>query len=305
MDWITSKEWDGRAHIDCLIDTVETPPDFPDDIKTIIIRKWMISAVAAASMKTGFACRGVLVFQGRQSKGKTSWFRRLVPSDSGWFGEGKILDPSDKDLLKIFVSHWIVELGELEGTFKKADLARLKAFITNNRDQVRMPWARKVSEFPRRTVMCASVNQKEVLMDSTGNTRWWVVPTVKIDYTHDIDMQQAWAEAYRLFKSGETWWLTPEEEERLEEQNGRFEAPDAVEDMIATTFDWECPMIYPVRLTVTEVLKKCGIQNPMRGQLVKAGEVLRKFTGREPVYEGPSHARRKVFEMPDKKIGQI
>ena len=42
------------------------------------------------------------------------------------------LDPEDKDSLKRVISHWIIELGELEATFKKADINKLKSYITSN-----------------------------------------------------------------------------------------------------------------------------------------------------------------------------
>ena len=41
--------------------------------------RWLLSAVAAALMPTGFRTRGVLVLQGRQLLGKTSWFLALIP----------------------------------------------------------------------------------------------------------------------------------------------------------------------------------------------------------------------------------
>ena len=62
------------------------------------------------------------------------------------------LDPEDKDSLKRVISHWIIELGELEATFKKADINKLKSYITSPVDVVRLPWARKFSDFPRRTI---------------------------------------------------------------------------------------------------------------------------------------------------------
>jgi putative DNA primase/helicase len=152
VEWIKSAPWDGLPHIDNLIDTVECPLDFPDDMKTTLMTKWLVSGVAAVCEPGRFSARGVLLLQGEQAIGKTSWFRRLCPRDSGWFGEGLILDPADKDSLKQFVSHWIVELGELEGTLRKTDIARLKSFITRDYDLTGLPWARKMSEFPRRTI---------------------------------------------------------------------------------------------------------------------------------------------------------
>jgi putative DNA primase/helicase len=281
MEWIQSEEWDGCAYIDALIDTIECPPDFPDNLKATLITKWLISGVGAASMTGGLLSRGVLVLQGEQAIGKTSWLRNLCPKGSNWFGEAMILDPADSDSLRQFVSHWIIELGELEGTLRKADIARLKGFITRDRDLLRIPYAEKMSVYPRRSILCASVNQQEVLVDMTGNSRWWVIPCRKIDYKHDINMQQVWAEAYARLKDNETWWLTPEEEKSLNEQNKAFEMNDPIEELLSSKLYWADSKTFWESRTATSILVECGIQNPTRGQATSASLYLRKM-GAEP-----------------------
>jgi putative DNA primase/helicase len=67
------------------------------------------------------------------------------------------------------VSHWVVELGELDSTFKKSDVSVLKAFITRRQDKLRRPYARRDSVFPRRTVFAGTVNDYQFLHDNTGN----------------------------------------------------------------------------------------------------------------------------------------
>jgi putative DNA primase/helicase len=77
------------------------------------------------------------------------------------FLEGQTLNPAEKDSVLTAVSHWIVELGELDATFKKADIAQLKAFVTKTSDKVRRPYALKDSSFPRRTVFAGTVNPRK------------------------------------------------------------------------------------------------------------------------------------------------
>ena len=43
--------------------------------------------------------------------------------------DGITLNPSDKDSVMQCVRNWIVELGELDATFRKSDIASLKSFI--------------------------------------------------------------------------------------------------------------------------------------------------------------------------------
>jgi putative DNA primase/helicase len=258
-------------------------------MKKILVRKWLISAVAASGSKDGFQSRGVLVLQGRQTMGKTSWLRNIVPSERrAWFLEGVTLNPEDKDSLKKTASHWIVELGELDATFKKSDISKLKSFITSMADLVRLPFAAEFSEFPRRTVFCGTVNQQDFLIDTTGNSRWWVLPCIQINFRHGLDLQQIWAQVYRLFLEGGEWWLNEEENQRLDELNRNFEASDEVEDLLGSKWSWDrYEEYYKLNcvewMNATNALKACGMQNPTKAQTRRAGEVLRRLTKREPM----------------------
>jgi putative DNA primase/helicase len=233
LEFIESKSWDGISRLSDLYNTVKTKLSFPLEIKELLLRKWLISGIAALKHNK-FYSKGVLVFQGEQSLGKTPWFKKLLPPEiEKYFKEGCTLDPSNKDSIKTAISHWIVELGELDSTFKK-DIARLKAFITSDEDMFRLPYARKDSKFSRRTIFCGSVNEEEFLIDSTGNHRFWVIPVLSLDYTHNIDMQQLWAEVTTIYENNEQWWLTPAEEQKLEVQNQDHFKNSPLEDLLLT-----------------------------------------------------------------------
>ena len=295
-DWIRIRGWDEKDRIGELTETLTLAEWFPDRMKRLLLKRWLISAVAACFEREGFKARGVLVLQGHQAIGKTSWLAALVPKGSDWFLDSVALDPEDKDSVKRAISHWIIELGELEATFKKADINKLKGFITSPVDIMRTPFARKMSTFPRRTVFCASVNQAEFLVDTTGNSRWWCLPCRSINYKHGIDLQQLWAQALSLYRAGELWWLTREEDADLDDLNRYFEAGDEIEDLIAGGWNWdEYERDLEANLggwmNATAILKSCGMQNPTKMQVRRAGEVLRKLTGREPERRGKARDR--------------
>ena len=71
----------------------------------------------------GVAAQGILVLQGAQNIGKTTWLKKLVKGGPDVFLEGAVLQPDNKDSVLRVISHWIVELGELDATFRKADLS--------------------------------------------------------------------------------------------------------------------------------------------------------------------------------------
>ena len=292
MDFITVTPWDGRSRFADLLATVQTRDGFDRDLFALMLRRWLISAVAAAAMPSGFWSKGVLVFQGAQSLGKTAWFRSLVPSDLRRLVKvGAIINPDNKDTVISAVSHWLVELGELDGTLRKADIARLKEFISQDVDQFRRPYGRSEEKFQRRTVFFASVNPERFLADDTGNVRWWTVPVASLDYQHGIDIQQLWAEVFEWFKAGERWWLDRDEEQRLEAMNANHEQADPVEELIASRYDFTKPATR--RLTATEILIELGYDKPTRSQLNSTANAMKKHFGDWKKSNG-----RKVYDAP-------
>lgn len=278
--WIDSKPWDGVSRFQALLDTVETRFDFDRDLFAMLMRRWFISAAAAALKPAGFWSKGVLVFQGAQSLGKTSWFRALLPD---WLRDlikvGALIDPSNKDTIISAVAHWLVELGELDGTFNKADIARLKGFISQDVDQFRRPYAKVEEAFQRRTVFFASVNPEQFLADSTGNSRWWTVPVVGLNTTHEIDMQQLWAEVATWFRAGERWWLDRDEEQQLESANAKHQQADPVEERLQSRLDWKAPAAMWTWATATEVLIAVGIERPTKAEAAGVGRMMRRLNG--------------------------
>lgn len=281
--WVGSKPWDGVDRLQQLLDTVTIKDaDNPDAValKDTLITRWMVSAVAGAFSPKGVSAHGVLVFQGEQYVGKTKWFKGLVPEDLNLIKDGVILKPDDRDSVKQAVSFWLVELGELDSTFRKADIAALKAFITNDKDVLRRAYARKESQYARRTVFFGSVNPKQFLHDPTGNRRYWTIEVAHLDHSHNIDMQQVWAQAHNLWISGASIYLTPDEMNALNNHNEDFTATDPVEELISSTYDWECDKSRWITwVTSTDVLRDCGYERPTKSDTNTAASIMRKLNG--------------------------
>jgi len=281
QEWIGTKAWDGTDRIKELTATLVLAEDYPSYLRDILLKRWLLSAGAAALMP-GFYSRGVLTLQGPQSIGKTAWIYALLPP--GLLRESYIkldhhLDPSNKDSLISAICHWIVEIGELDSSFKK-DIARLKGYITAPNDKVRVPYGRRASEYPRRTVFIATVNTDQFLVDDTGNTRWWTIAVKSINYQHNIDMQQLWAQvAHMLEHDKERWWLEAREEEALEWLNRKFMKSSVVADLLDSALDWTAPTERYRPKTATQVLKMIGIDRPTNQQARDCGSELRVRLG--------------------------
>jgi hypothetical protein len=239
VEWLSPIVWDGKDRIEALKKTLVVR-DGDEAIRDCVVEKWLISCIAAI-YHPKYRGRGVLTLQGAQGQGKTSWFRNLVPhSKAEWFKEGMSLDPRNKDTVLSSISSWIVELGEIGSTFRKADIDSLKAFLTSDTDTIRAPYARTYEVFQRRTVFCGTVNERESLNDMTGNSRFWVVGCQSIVWNHGIDMEQLWAQVKSVYDNrvggDAVWWLDNVEERILATHVTRFEYQDETVDAFQTLY---------------------------------------------------------------------
>ncbi|MFX4087236.1 VapE domain-containing protein [Sphingobium yanoikuyae] len=164
-------------------------------------------------------------------------------------------------------------------SFRK-DIARLKGFLTSDADRVRRPYAHMESEYPRRTVFVATVNDAKFLVDPTGNSRWWTIAARGLRKDHGIDMQQLYAQLAVELKGGGQWWLTKAEEEQLEAWNSRHKVVTAVAEMVMAWIDMNrLGHKSNQQLTATEMLKFVGLDKPTNSQCRECGSLLRELLG--------------------------
>ncbi len=281
-EWIDSKPWDGQSRLAEIVATLTPAEDYPAELARVLIEKWLLSIVAATFKKGGFRARGVLTLQGPQGLGKTTWIGKLV-TPHGLREEIVLLgfswDRGRKDARLNAIRHRIVELGELDGSFRSA-IAGLKAFITETVDKIRPPYGRLEAEYPRSTIFAASVNDPQFLTDRTGNSRFWTIAVKEIDYDHCIDMQQVFAELKVRFEAGAEWWLTPSEEMQLAEVNHQHQSLTAIEAKIEEGLDLGRKGEFGLpRLTANQVLERLGYHKPTNPQSKEANWALRHHLG--------------------------
>jgi hypothetical protein len=184
--------------------------DVGDDITAYVqavSRRWMIGAVARAA-SPGCKMDTVLILEGPQGLKKSSALKVL---GGAWFSDdaGNVI--GDKDSKQLISRVWIQELPELDA-MRKAEVSSLKAWFSRSEDFYRAPYARTPQRHPRRVVFAGTTNPDTYLLDETGNRRYWPLKCTAIDLgALAAARDQLWAEAAHLYRSGEKWWLTPEE----------------------------------------------------------------------------------------------
>lgn len=244
--WLRSVPWDGFDRWPIIYEILGITGDDCSRYRTYV-HKWFLQSVAMGCNDDWNvrSADGALVLQGPQGCGKTLFFRRMS-GYKDWFVEGASIDFSDKDTLIKSLGAWITELGELDSTLKREQVA-LKAFITSESDNIRAPYARASVRRVRHTSFCGTVNPKNFLRDETGSRRFWVVPVEHIDVDKLLNLSpdtihQIWVQAYCEWRSDMNGYrLTYAEREDLSHDNTEFEATVMWQEEIEDLLDFDLP----------------------------------------------------------------
>ncbi|MBF0584843.1 MAG: toprim domain-containing protein [Magnetococcales bacterium] len=219
-DWMDSLVWDTNPRLSTWLTDYFGVAD--SSYVQAVARAWLISAIARI-YRPGCKADGVLVLVGEQGAKKSQGLK-VIGGD--WFRDS-IFDLSNKDAFIQIRGVWIYELSELSA-LARADVEKVKAFMSSQVDSYRPPFGRANVDVPRQLVFAATTNAPEFLKDQTGNRRFWPV-----DVADDIDIaglttsrDQLIAEAVAAYKAGEKWWLSKKEEAGAKEEQDSHLAAD-------------------------------------------------------------------------------
>ena len=196
----------------------------------ILLKRTLIAAVARA-FKPGCKVDTMCILQGGQGVLKSTFWQTLAGET--WFTDN-LSEANEKDEKLKLRRYWILEFSEFETAYKRKEVEQLKAFLSSRVDSLRRPYGRAIEDFPRTSIFVGSTNRQEFLHDPTGERRYWVIPVSKTIPIKLIEKErdQVWAGAVAAYKSGEQWWLTPEEDELLAEANKGWQSSDTWETSI-------------------------------------------------------------------------
>ncbi len=207
VEYLDTLEDQGRNVLDTWLTDYLGVEDTP--LTRAIGAKWMIAAVARA-YDPGCKADNVLILEGEQGMKKSRILSQLCPKPS-WFADG-LSDFGTKAQAEEIEGKWIVELGELTG-FARADIDKIKSFVTRASENYRPAYARYKIDSPRHCVFAGTVNPGATgyLRDETGNRRFWPVKCTKqAPELTPMMRDQLWAEARSRYLAKENWWLEDE-----------------------------------------------------------------------------------------------
>lgn len=202
--YLESLEWDGVPRVETMFTTFLSAKDC--ELYHVYAKLFMIAAIKRV-YKPGCKFDNMLVLQGEQGNGKSTFCEKLAVNDK-WYNDNIIIADRDKDSLLYMQDAWIVIMDELDA-WNKADSNAAKGFMSKRSDKFRAPYAQNSEEHPRHCVFIGNTNDETFLKDSTAITerRYWVIKTegnwetsrdkIKLMTPEMID--QLWAEAMVMY----------------------------------------------------------------------------------------------------------
>ncbi|CUL88520.1 Virulence-associated protein E [Listeria monocytogenes] len=234
-------EWDGIDRVETLLIDYFNATD--NSYTRAVTRKMMVAAVARI-VHPGTKFDSVLILNGPQGIGKSTFFAKLA---GDWFSDSLTLtDMKDKAGPEKLQGYWILELGELAG-MRKTDVEVVKSFISRSDDKYRASYGVNVESHPRQCIIVGSTNAESgFLRDITGNRRFWPVRISgdgkrKAWQMSVYDVEQIWAETLVLYAKGEKLYLEGSDVELATNEQADAMESDEREGLVRTYLDTFLP----------------------------------------------------------------
>ena len=242
------------------------------------LTKWLVAVVANAMNDCECRNHTCLVLTGQQGKFKTTFLDLLCPPKlHGYSYTGKIY-PQEKDTLTYIGQNLIVNIDDQLKALNKRDENELKNLITCPMVKYRMPYDKYVEEHPHLASFVASVNGNDFLTDPTGSRRFlpFEVLSIDIEKAKRISMDNVYAEAKALLKSGFRYWFDDDEIAELYRESEDFQVQTAEMELLLRCFEKPAEDENYSLMTTTEILTYLGIYTHQPLVAKRMGEALKK-----------------------------
>nr|WP_314500063.1 VapE domain-containing protein [uncultured Prevotella sp.] len=266
-----------------------SPKAIPNLVSCVVVRnnekwlpyltKWLVAVVANAMDDRECRNHTCLVLTGDQGKFKTTFLDLLCPPAlHGYSYTGKIY-PQEKDTLTYIGQNLIVNIDDQLKALNKRDENELKNLITCPMVKYRMPYDKYVEEHPHLASFVASVNGNDFLTDPTGSRRFlpFEVLSIDIERAKAISMDNVYAEAKALLKSGFRYWFDDDEIAELYKASEDFQVQTAEMELLLRYFEKptednpNCTY-----MTTTEIITYLGYYTHHSLSLKHMGEALKR-----------------------------
>jgi len=231
-------KWNGKDHLKHLCSFIHVKEIEKNQQRfNTHFEKHLIRSIACA-LQDEYFNKHIFNFIGGQQKGKSTLIRWLCPPElkNKYYTENFSPDKKDKDNMIALSANFFINMDEL-ASLAKYEVKTLKAVLSTNRINVRIPYDKATTTAPRRATFWGSTNEMDFLTDETGSVRWLCFDIEKINFDYvKVDRTQLWAQLYHLYCSGSHFNITAEEIEHNEIVNAKHHVSTMEEEMIQKYF---------------------------------------------------------------------
>jgi|SRR5690554_606410 len=249
------------------------------------LKKWLVAFVASA-LEDGISNHQMIVLMGKQGIGKSTWCERLLPPVLRDYYYGGEFNPFNKDHLAYLSDRLIINVDEMSG-YNKRTFGAFKDIVTKPGYSIRRPYGRRNNNFIRRASFMGSTNDKQILLDLTGNRRFLCFEVESIDYDYNINYDLLYSELYDLYKSGFKYWFDNKGDDikRIEDHNENYLQKSLEEEIILNNVvnyrKYDKNLLEQIEfkwLTATELIEKLHPYTPKGYKLNNSmlGKILTK-----------------------------
>ncbi len=283
VKYIKSLQWDGIPRVNTLLIDYFGAED--NAYTRAAIRKMLCAAVTRV-FHPGTKFDTALILVGPQATYKSTFVKKL---GKNWFSD-TFTTVQGKESFEQIQGAWLVEIAELSG-LKKAEVETIKHYISKCEDSFRPAYGRTIETYKRQCVFFGTTNSKDFLRDPTGNRRFlpidvrpeYATKNVAQELTEE-EVDQVWAEAYEIYKQGETLYMTDEEDmiAKIEQykHSEQDERKGIIEEYLNAKYpdNWPSMDLYDRRRWLEDPLSQAGT---LQKDFVCVAEIWCECLGKE------------------------
>ena len=234
-EWLEQlPQWDGIDRVTPLAQRIKTSnPHWVSDFHT-----WMLSMVAhwkGIDRNHGNAIVPMLI--GEQGCGKSAFCGLILPEELREYYNDKIDFKNETAINLGLTSFALINIDEFD-MLSRSQQPLLKHLISKSDVKMRPPYGKAYEQRKRYASFIATTNNSRPLPDDkTGSRRFvCIVVEQQIDYLTPVDYPQLYAQLVTEISQGRQYWFDEADNQRIINENHRFERVGSIEKMISETF---------------------------------------------------------------------
>lgn len=247
----------------------------PTELIKIYFKRWLLGLFDLHLLHR--MSKNVLVVSGAQNSCKTSLSKNILPGPLKQYGKVVEFNQNKMTDAKIALCSILVAcFDEFEDVLTKSKTLSDFKNLTSSYDIFeRRPYRRNHEQMFRSSIIMATTNEKNILSDSTGNTRFLTIDVQRFDLEKyfPIDLLKLWRVIYDLHLLGETSVMNEAERDLQTKENVNFESEDFVVGLIQNIFYSDTKGF----ITSTDILIELERHTKQPLNIKRIGQALRKM----------------------------